>query len=74
MPNQTTGVISTPNAGGTDPLTNRSNGSVGQTMMLNGNSFRLADGYQDSTIRHSFHQFAKGDQFISVKLKQILYI
>lgn len=52
-PNQTTGVISTPNAGGIDPLTNLSNGSVGHTIILKGTSFALALGYQDNTILHS---------------------
>mmetsp|Transcript_38334 Transcript_38334/g.91796 ORF Transcript_38334/g.91796 Transcript_38334/m.91796 type:complete len:130 (+) Transcript_38334:844-1233(+) len=52
-PNQTTGVISTPNAGGIDPLTNLSNGSVGHTIKLKGTSFALAVGYHDKTILHS---------------------
>lgn len=63
IPNQTTGVMSTPNAGGIDPLTNRSRGSVGQTMTRNGNSFALADGYQERTMRHSManeKKFKKG--------------
>jgi len=52
-PNHTTGVMSTPNAGGTDPLNNRRKGSVGQTIRLNGSSFILAVGYHDSTMRHN---------------------
>ena len=58
MPNQTTGVISTPNAGGTDPLTRRSNGSVGQTTIEYGNSLTLKFGYHDNTMRHNYwHRF-----------------
>lgn len=53
IPNQTTGVISTPNAGGTVPLTSRSRGSVGHTMMLKGTSLTLAEGYHERTMRHS---------------------
>lgn len=53
-PNQTTGVISTPNAGGIEPLTNLKRGSVGQTATLNGNSFSSAEGYHDITMRQSF--------------------
>jgi hypothetical protein len=53
IPNQTTGVMSTPNAGGTDPLTSLRKGSVGQTTKLNGSSFTFAVGYQESTILHS---------------------
>lgn len=53
-PNQTTGVMSTPNAGGMDPRINRRRGSVGQTTILNGNSLTLADGYHDRTMRHNF--------------------
>ena len=53
IPNHTTGVMSTPNAGGIDPFNNRSKGSVGQTIRLNGSSFTLAVGYQERTMRHS---------------------
>ena len=52
-PSHTTGVISTPNAGGTDPLTKRRSGSVGQTIRLNGSSLTFAVGYHERTIRHS---------------------
>ena len=58
-PNQTTGVISTPNAGGIDPLTNLSKGSVGHTIILKGTSFALALGYQDNTILHSMADQSK---------------
>mmetsp|Transcript_28512 Transcript_28512/g.59423 ORF Transcript_28512/g.59423 Transcript_28512/m.59423 type:complete len:202 (+) Transcript_28512:272-877(+) len=62
-PNQTTGVISTPNAGGTDPRANLRSGSVGHTTMLNGKSLTLADGYHERTMRHSManeNKFKKG--------------
>jgi hypothetical protein len=54
IPSHTTGVMSTPNAGGTDPLSSRKKGSVGQTTMLNGTSLTFADGYHESTMRHSY--------------------
>ena len=52
--NQTIGVISTPNAGGTDPRINTSSGSVGHAAILYGNSFKFAFGYHDITTRQSF--------------------
>lgn len=52
-PNHTTGVISTPNAGGTVPRSNLNSGSVGQTTTLNGTSLTFAVGYHDRTIRQS---------------------
>lgn len=52
-PSHTTGVMSTPNAGGTDPLTRRRSGSVGQTIRLNGSSLTFAVGYHERTMRHS---------------------
>ena len=51
---QTIGVISTPKAGGTDPLISLNNGSVGQATILYGGSLRLALGYHEITTRHSY--------------------
>ena len=68
-PSHTTGVISTPNAGGTDPLTNRSKGSVGQTIRLNGTSFKLAVGYQERTMRHNCRD-NKQQEFMMRKTKK----
>mmetsp|Transcript_5101 Transcript_5101/g.6591 ORF Transcript_5101/g.6591 Transcript_5101/m.6591 type:complete len:176 (-) Transcript_5101:227-754(-) len=51
--NHTIGVISTPKAGGTDPLINLSNGSVGQATILYGVSLRFALGYHEITTRQS---------------------
>mmetsp|Transcript_16805 Transcript_16805/g.35271 ORF Transcript_16805/g.35271 Transcript_16805/m.35271 type:complete len:164 (-) Transcript_16805:33-524(-) len=45
--------MSTPNAGGTDPLTKRRSGSVGHTTMLKGTLLMFADGYHERTIRHN---------------------
>jgi len=53
IPSQTIGVMSTPNAGGIDPLIIFSNGSVGHTAILKGASLRLLPGYQDITMRQS---------------------
>jgi len=52
-PNHTTGVMSTPKAGGTDPLNSLNSGSVGQTTILNGTSLTFVDGYHERTMRHS---------------------
>eukprot|EP00956_Cyclotella_meneghiniana_P042614 scaffold248664_cov60-Cyclotella_meneghiniana.AAC.1 len=46
--------MSTPKAGGTDPLTSLRKGSVGHTTKLNGSSFTFAVGYHERTIRHNF--------------------
>ena len=54
MPNQTIGVISTPNAGGIAPRINLSNGSVGQDTRLKGNSLMFWFGYQEITTRHNY--------------------
>eukprot|EP01083_Nonionella_stella_P232074 819026_1 len=63
MASHTIGVMSTPNAGGTLPLTNRRSGSVGHTAKLYGNSLSLAVGYHEITTRHSIakeKRFRKG--------------
>jgi hypothetical protein len=54
MANHTIGVISTPKAGGTDPLIILNNGSVGHTTILYGASFKFAFGYHEMTTRQSY--------------------
>lgn len=51
---QNTGVMSTPKAGGIDPLTNRNKGSVGHATIFHGSLFKSVSGYHDATTRHSY--------------------
>jgi hypothetical protein len=53
--NHTIGVISTPNAGGTEPLITLNNGSVGHATILYGASFNFAFGYHEITTRHNYY-------------------
>jgi hypothetical protein len=48
---QKTGVMSTPNAGGTKPLATLRSGSVGTTKKIHGTSFTFVLGYHESTTR-----------------------
>jgi hypothetical protein len=81
MANHTIGVISTPKAGGTDPLIILNNGSVGHTTILYGASFKFAFGYHEMTTRQSIanekifkngpNTFAKGCTHGSVSVATI---
>ena len=53
MANQKIGVMSTPNAGGTNPRTARINPCVGTAMSSQGISLMLFSGYQLKTTRQS---------------------
>lgn len=56
MANQNTGVMSTPKAGGMEPLTSRKRGSVGHATIFQGSLLRSVSGYQEATTRQSWNR------------------
>jgi len=53
IPNQKTGVMSTPKAGGIFPFASFNKGSDGHATITHGNSVSFVSGYQDETTRQS---------------------
>ncbi len=73
IPNQNTGVISTPKAGGMAPFTSPRKGSVGHAMILHGTSFKFVSGYHEATTRHSCIKNDKKDCSVNNDYRKCQY-